>query len=78
MCISFMRRMPLLALECEFLGINLLSRKANRIRVVFGIIYWYIWTVLLPRWGDYCLEEEKDVLEDGTNITKLVRSYRIA
>ncbi|OGM47444.1 putative methionine permease [Aspergillus bombycis] len=45
--------------------------------VLFGILYWYIWTVLLPRWGDYQLEEEKDVLEDGTGITKLVRSYRI-
>ncbi|KAF7596215.1 hypothetical protein BBP40_002747 [Aspergillus hancockii] len=45
--------------------------------VVFGIVYWYIWTVLLPRWGGYQLEEEKDVLEDGTDITKLVRSYRI-
>ncbi|KAE8353799.1 amino acid/polyamine transporter I [Aspergillus coremiiformis] len=45
--------------------------------VVFGVLYWYIWTVFLPQWGDYRLEEEKDVLEDGTSITKLVRSYRI-
>ncbi|KNG87202.1 putative methionine permease [Aspergillus nomiae NRRL 13137] len=45
--------------------------------VLFGVFYWYIWTVLLPRWGDYQLEEEKGVLEDGTGITKLVRSYRI-
>ncbi|KAB8269553.1 amino acid permease-domain-containing protein [Aspergillus minisclerotigenes] len=34
--------------------------------VLFGIVYWYIWTVLLPRWGNYQLEEEKGVLEDGT------------
>ncbi|KAE8347658.1 hypothetical protein BDV24DRAFT_170725 [Aspergillus arachidicola] len=39
--------------------------------VLFGILYWYIWTVLLPRWGNYQLEEEKGVLEDGTGITKL-------
>ncbi|GIK01907.1 hypothetical protein Aspvir_005948 [Aspergillus viridinutans] len=35
--------------------------------VLFGVIYWYIWTVLLPRWGGYRLEEEVDVLDDGTS-----------
>ncbi|EAW10008.1 putative methionine permease [Aspergillus clavatus NRRL 1] len=43
--------------------------------LLFGVVYWYIWTVLLPRWGKYTLEEEVDVLDDGTSITKLVRSY---
>ncbi|KAK1148851.1 low-affinity methionine permease [Aspergillus melleus] len=43
--------------------------------VLFGILYWYVWTRLLPRWGAYKLEEEVDVLDDGTSITKLVRSY---
>ncbi|KAH8424460.1 putative methionine permease [Aspergillus melleus] len=42
--------------------------------VLFGILYWYVWTRLLPRWGGYKLEEEVDVLDDGTSITKLVRS----
>lgn len=27
----------------------------------------------MPRWGGYDLEEEEDVLKDGTKITKLVR-----
>ncbi|GKZ67805.1 hypothetical protein AnigIFM60653_001712 [Aspergillus niger] len=43
--------------------------------IIFGILYWYVWTVLLPRWGGYKLEEEDEVLDDGTKITKLARSY---
>ncbi|KAL4782876.1 amino acid permease-domain-containing protein [Aspergillus varians] len=27
--------------------------------IVFGVLYWYVWTVLLPRWGGYRLEEEQ-------------------
>ncbi|KAL4913329.1 amino acid permease-domain-containing protein [Aspergillus aurantiobrunneus] len=27
--------------------------------VVLGVLYWYVWTVLLPRWGQYKLEEEE-------------------
>ncbi|KAL2867369.1 putative methionine permease [Aspergillus lucknowensis] len=27
--------------------------------IVFGVVYWYVWTVLLPRWGGYRLEEEE-------------------
>ncbi|KAJ5105810.1 methionine permease [Penicillium alfredii] len=44
--------------------------------IVFAIIYWYVWTVVLPRWGGYRLEEEVETLDDGTSITKLIRSYR--
>lgn len=40
---------------------------------MFGFTYWYIWTVALPQWGGYRLENETAVLEDGTTITKLVR-----
>lgn len=47
----------------------------NENSIIFGILYWYIWTVLLPRWGGYKLEEEDEVLDDGTKITKLSRSY---
>ncbi|EAW21048.1 putative methionine permease [Aspergillus fischeri NRRL 181] len=43
--------------------------------LLFGVVYWYVWTVLLPRWGGYRLEEEVNVLNDGTSITKLVPSY---
>jgi hypothetical protein len=39
------------------------------------VVYWYIWTVLLPKWGGYRLEEEERVLDDGATATKLVRSY---
>ncbi|KAI0008316.1 amino acid transporter [Xylariaceae sp. FL0662B] len=41
--------------------------------LVFGVLYWLIWTVLLPRLGGYRLEEKQDVLDDGTAITVLAR-----
>ncbi|OJJ46753.1 hypothetical protein ASPZODRAFT_97254 [Penicilliopsis zonata CBS 506.65] len=43
--------------------------------IVFGIAYWYIWTVLMPSWGGYSLGEEDEMLDDGTRITKLTRLY---
>ncbi|OTB08296.1 hypothetical protein M426DRAFT_18973 [Hypoxylon sp. CI-4A] len=41
--------------------------------LVFGFLYWLIWTVVLPRLGRYRLEEKADVLDDGTAITVLTR-----
>ena len=43
------------------------------LRLVCGVIYWYLWTILIPYLRGYRLEEEEDVLEDGTTITKLVK-----
>ncbi|KAK3984425.1 amino acid permease-domain-containing protein [Cladorrhinum sp. PSN332] len=40
--------------------------------LVFGILYWFLLTIFLPWLGGYRLEEEADVLSDGTTITKLV------
>ncbi|KAI2726412.1 hypothetical protein DTO012A7_2179 [Penicillium roqueforti] len=40
-----------------------------------GVLYWYIWTVLLPRWRGYKLGEENHILADGTSIIRLVHSY---
>ena len=42
--------------------------------IIFAVLYWYVWTVALPRWRGYTLEEELEVLSDGTSITKLVHS----
>ena len=42
-------------------------------RIIFGVLYWYIWTVLIPRLRGYHLDEETDILEDGTSVTKLVK-----
>ncbi|OQE25319.1 hypothetical protein PENSTE_c006G08930 [Penicillium steckii] len=42
--------------------------------IVFAVIYWYVWTVLLPRWGGYKLEEMVEVLDDGTSIVRLERT----
>ncbi|KAF2664990.1 amino acid transporter [Microthyrium microscopicum] len=38
-----------------------------------GVLYWYIWTILLPRWKSYTLEEFVEILDDGTSITKLAK-----
>ncbi|KAF9889368.1 hypothetical protein FE257_007478 [Aspergillus nanangensis] len=45
--------------------------------VVFGILYWYVWTVALPYWGDYTLQEKEEVLDDGIRVTTLKRISRI-
>lgn len=39
----------------------------------FGISYWFVWTIALPRCRGYALEEKADILGDGTTITKLTR-----
>ncbi|OHW96965.1 methionine permease, partial [Colletotrichum incanum] len=36
-----------------------------------GVIYWYMWTVLIPKMRGYKIEEREEVLKDGTSITKL-------
>ncbi len=41
----------------------------GRVRIIFGILYWYLWTILLPRLQGYKLEEETVVLKDGISIT---------
>ncbi|ATY63571.1 Amino acid polyamine transporter I [Cordyceps militaris] len=40
--------------------------------VVISVVYWYVWTVFIPKWWGYSLEEEDATLADGTTITKLV------
>ncbi|QPC59156.1 hypothetical protein HYE67_001387 [Fusarium culmorum] len=39
--------------------------------LVVGVLYWYVWTIGVPRWRGTMLEEQTDVLDDGTTITKL-------
>ena len=41
--------------------------------MLFAVLYWYIWIVLVPKWSGYKVEEETDVLDDGTTITALVK-----
>ncbi|KAJ5703562.1 hypothetical protein N7493_011487 [Penicillium malachiteum] len=43
--------------------------------ILFAILYWYVWTVFLPRRGGYKLEEVTEALDDGTPVIRLVRSY---
>ncbi|KAI5458213.1 amino acid permease-domain-containing protein [Mariannaea sp. PMI_226] len=35
-----------------------------------GVVYWYVWTIAIPRWRGYTLEEDTRVLVDGTSVTK--------
>jgi hypothetical protein len=41
--------------------------------MLFAVLYWYVWIKLVPRIGGYRVEEEADVLADGTTITSLVK-----
>lgn len=41
-------------------------------RIVFGVLYWYIRFVALPRRFGYTMEEEVDILTDGTSFTRLI------
>lgn len=41
-------------------------------RILFAILYWWLTFVVVPRWRAYSIEEEVEVLSDGTSITKLV------
>ncbi|KID87121.1 Amino acid/polyamine transporter I [Metarhizium guizhouense ARSEF 977] len=44
--------------------------------IVGSIAYWYVWTVAVPRWRGYRLEEETTILADGTSVTKLVHKRK--
>ncbi|ETI28132.1 hypothetical protein G647_00581 [Cladophialophora carrionii CBS 160.54] len=41
--------------------------------LVFGVCYWFVWTIALPRYRGYTLEEETGILDEGTTITTLAR-----
>ena len=38
-------------------------------------LYYYVWIVLIPRWGGYEIVEEIEELEGGARLAKLVRKY---
>ena len=43
------------------------------ISLLFGVLYWYVSTKVLPRVRGYVLNEEDEVLDDGTTVTKVVK-----
>ena len=43
--------------------------------MLFGVVWWFVWIVLLPRYKGFEYVDEVDVLDDGTVITRLVRKY---
>ena len=72
---SFMLLMLLLALGCKFvLFLKIEDGNADDLgnRILFAILYWWLTFVVVPRWRAYSIEEEVEVLSDGTSITKLV------
>jgi heme/copper-type cytochrome/quinol oxidase subunit 2 len=40
--------------------------------ILFGVLYWFVWLKFIPRWRGYRVEEEMNVLDDGTPVTSLV------
>lgn len=68
-----MRRMPLWVLVCKqrFFG-QFLKAVLTEYSIIFAVLYWYVWTRLVPRIKGYRLEEESSVLDDGTTVTTLV------
>jgi amino acid transporter len=40
--------------------------------IIFAFSYWYFWIIWLPRRRGYRMDEQVEVLSDGTSITKLV------
>ena len=34
--------------------------------MLFGVFYWAVWRIILPKLGNYKLVPEKEILEDGT------------
>lgn len=43
--------------------------------IVACVIYWYLWTHLIPKWRGYHLEERTIVLEDGAVTKTLVKVW---
>jgi len=41
--------------------------------MIFGIIYWAVWRIILPKVFGYELIPRKDVLEDGTVVNVFSR-----
>ncbi len=40
--------------------------------ITLGILYWWVYFKVIPYWKGYSVEEEDEVLADGTTVTKLV------
>ncbi|KAM5446328.1 low-affinity methionine permease [Microsporum audouinii] len=45
--------------------------------IVLSVVYWWIWTVVIPNRNGYRLEEEVEILPDGTSITQLVHVSKL-
>lgn len=52
------------------------SRLTLKSSMLVALVYWYVWTRLIPRWRGYSLEDELEVLGDGTTVNRLVHVYK--
>lgn len=41
-----------------------------------GVGYWYVWTIVIPKYKGYTLETREEVLSDGTGVSRLVKVYK--
>lgn len=41
--------------------------------VLLAVLWWWVWTKIIPRYCGYVLEEESDELDDGTKVTRLIK-----
>jgi hypothetical protein len=66
--------MPLLELLCEFvIKTSKIPKLIPSNSLLFGVLYWYVWTIWIPRRNNYSLEETVETLDDGTTVTTLVQ-----
>jgi hypothetical protein len=49
------------------------SPQLTSLSLVFGVVYWAVWTRLLPRYRGYALVEEFETLPEGMTVTRLVK-----
>lgn len=74
MSISSMQHMPWSRWACKS-DTQSFESLLTPVRLLFGVAYWFVWTVALPHYRGYQLEESTDVLDDGLTITRLVKRY---
>ena len=54
-----------------------LSSLIGVVVLLGAVLYWFIWWVALPRFGNYKLEPRNEPLKDGTNVIVYHRSKKL-
>jgi hypothetical protein len=59
-------------LGCEFSFPLNLDSVFDVCSLLFAVLVWYLAFVAIPKWKGYRVEEEVEVLSDGTSISRLI------